>query len=99
MSIILGLIAALLIIALDVFLFQPALKVQLGSSAAAFSSPAARPAPWKGFLASFYGGIDEEILLRLCVMSFLAWIGHFASKTAEGKPTIAVLWAANILAA
>ena len=56
-------------------------------------------AAWKGFLASFYGGINEEILLRLCVMSFLVWLGRFVSKTTAGGPTLTVLWIANILAA
>src|SRR5512146_901073 len=32
-------------------------------------------------------------------MSFFVWLGHFISKTAEGKPTVAVIWTANILAA
>ena len=32
-------------------------------------------------------------------MSFLAWLGKFISKTSEGKPTAAVFWIANILAA
>jgi membrane protease YdiL (CAAX protease family) len=50
-------------------------------------------------LASFYGGIAEEILLRLLVMSFFVWLGHFVSKTIDGKPTAAVIWIANILAA
>lgn len=99
-SIILGIIASLLIIALDVFVFQPALKVELGSSASALTgAKAATPAAWKGFLASFYGGIDEEILLRLCLMSFLAWLGRFVGKTTDGRPTTAVFWIANILAA
>jgi len=30
-------------------------------------------ARWKGFLASFYGGIGEEIQLRLFAMTLLAW--------------------------
>ena len=99
-SVILGIVASLLIIALDAFVFQPALKVELGNKASILASTsAATPAAWKGFLASFYGGIDEEILLRLCLMTFLAWLGHFISKTAEGKPTVAILWIANILAA
>ena len=50
-------------------------------------------------LASFYGGLDEELLLRLFAMSFIAWLGRFISKTPDGKPTLAVLWIANILAA
>jgi membrane protease YdiL (CAAX protease family) len=99
-SIILGVLAALLIIALDVYVFQPALKAELGGQASALSlSGAATPAAWKGFLASFYGGFDEEILLRLCVMSFLAWLGRFLARTADGRPTTVVFWVANLLAA
>ena len=55
--------------------------------------------PWQGFLASFYGGINEEILLRLFLMSLLTWLGKFISHTEDGKPTAGVLWTANILAA
>jgi membrane protease YdiL (CAAX protease family) len=99
-SIILGLLAGFLIIGLEVFVFQPALKAQLGAQASVLTSASATaPGPWKGFLASFYGGIDEELLLRLCVMSFLAWLGRFVSRTAEGRPTLVVLWVANVLAA
>ncbi len=29
---------------------------------------------WASFLASFYGGIAEEVLMRLFIMSLLAWI-------------------------
>jgi hypothetical protein len=97
-SIILGAILALLIIGLEVYVFQPALTAQLGENALTGAS-AVKPEAWKGFLASFYGAINEEILLRLCVMSFLVWLGQFASRTPDGKPTLAVLWIANILAA
>ena len=98
LSLALGVILALIILALDVFVFQPALIAQLGPTALA-GQAAIQPAAWKGLLASFYGAINEEILLRLCVMSFLVWVGRFVSKTSEGKPTLAVFWAANILAA
>ncbi len=98
-SVILGILGSLIIIAMDVYIFQPALKAQIGTTASALVGNTATPAAWKGFLASFYGGLDEELLLRLFVMSFLAWLGHFVSKTAEGKPTVAVMWIANILAA
>ena len=99
-SIVLGILASLMIIGLEVAIFQPALKAQLGATAAAlglFST--STPAAWKGLLASFYGGFDEEILLRLFVMSLLAWLGRFLSKTADGRPTVGVLWTANVLAA
>jgi membrane protease YdiL (CAAX protease family) len=98
-SIGLGVIASLLIIVLEVLIFQPALLRELGDSAGALNLQNAQPAAWKGFLASFYGGIAEEIMLRLFVMSLFAWLGRFVSKTQEGKPTSTVFWIANILAA
>jgi membrane protease YdiL (CAAX protease family) len=98
-SIALGVASSLLIIGLDAYIFQPALLRELGDSANALNLQTAQPAAWKGFLASFYGGIAEEVLLRLFVMSLLAWLGSFISKTSEGKPTSAVFWTANILAA
>jgi hypothetical protein len=97
-SIGLGVLAALLMITLDLHVFQPILIRELGEKADILSQTA-QPAAWKGFLASFYGGIVEEILLRLFVMSLLAWLGSFVNKTKDGKPTNAIFWIANILAA
>lgn len=99
LSIIIGVVASLLIVALDVFVFQPALMRELGDLVETLNLQTAKPPAWQGFLASFYGGISEEVLLRLFVMSLLAWLGLFISKTTEGKPTSAVFWTANILAA
>jgi hypothetical protein len=96
-SIVLGVVAALLIIGLD-FIFQPMLLKELGDNAEVLKQ-VAQPAVWKGFLASFYGGIGEEIQLRLFMMSLLAWLGSFIRRTPEGKPTSVILWIANILAA
>lgn len=98
-SIIIGVVASVIVIAIDAYGFSPALRAELGNKAQALNLQTAQPAAWKGLLASFYGGIDEEILLRLCAMSVLVWLGKFVSKTAEGKPTMAVFWIANILAA
>jgi membrane protease YdiL (CAAX protease family) len=98
-SIILGVIASVLIVGLDVAIFQPAMLRELGDSANALNLQTAQPAAWKGFLASFYGGIVEEILLRLFTMSLLAWLGKFISHTADGYPTPVVMWVANILSA
>lgn len=98
-SIILGVVTTLVVLGLEFFYFQPAMMKELGDTAAALNLQTSQPAAWKGFLASFYGGIAEEILLRLFVMSFFVWLGRFLSRTSDGKPTAAVLWAANILAA
>jgi membrane protease YdiL (CAAX protease family) len=99
LSIILGVVSTLIVLGLEFFYFQPAMMKELGNTAAALNLKTSQPAAWKGFLASFYGGIAEEILLRLFMMSLLIWLGRFISKTPDGKPTSAVFWTANVLAA
>lgn len=98
-SIALGIVASLVVIALDVFVFGPALQAQLGGLTANVNASAAKPAPWQGFLASFYGGIDEEILMRLFLLSLFAFLGKWTSRNAGGQPALWVLWTANILVA
>lgn len=51
---------------------------------------------WKTFLASFYGGVAEEVLLRLFLMTLFVWIIFKIKKTADGKPTVASIWFAII---
>ncbi|HET9914604.1 MAG TPA: CPBP family intramembrane glutamic endopeptidase [Anaerolineales bacterium] len=99
LSIILGVIGTLIILGLEFFYFLPSMLKELGDTASALNLQTSQPAAWKGLLASFYGGIAEEIQLRLLVMSFFVWLGRFISKTMDGKPTAAVVWIANILAA
>jgi len=63
------------------------------------SSSEAAPAVWKGFLASFYGGIAEEVLLRLFIVSLIVWITFKIKKTKDGNPTNFGIWIAIILSA
>lgn len=91
-SIGLGILAGFLIIGLD-YLFSYA-GVTLNVTQASINPPA-----WQGFLASFYGGINEEILLRLFLMTLLVWIFFKIKKTSEGTPTNTGIWLAIILAA
>jgi hypothetical protein len=98
-SIALGTIASLIIIMLDVTVFGPALVAELGKASGALSQPGIQPPAWQGLLAALYGGIDEEIALRLFLLSLLAYLGKFVSHTADGRPTLLVFWAANILTA
>jgi len=63
------------------------------------SSPIAESPPaWAGFLASFYGAINEEVLLRLFLLTFLYFllgkIVRFQKKNRE-----AFLWIATVIAA
>lgn len=97
-SIILGVIAGALIIVLDVYVFQPLMLKEFGEQINN-TAQNIKPPAWQGFLASFYGGIAEEILLRFFFMSLLAWLGSFIVKPVDGKANVTVLWIANILAA
>jgi hypothetical protein len=55
------------------------------------------PAWWKGLLASFYGGISEEVVCRLFLVSLLVWIGARIARTAA--PGTAIFVTAIALAA
>lgn len=98
-SILLGVMGTLLILALELAVFQPAIRHQNPASASALSLWAHQPAAWKGLLASFYGGIDEEIALRLFALSLFAWLGRFVQRKPDGRPSVSVLWVANVIAA
>jgi len=98
-SIIVGVLGSILIIALEVYVFGPAMKAELGAQASRLNLQGSQPVAWKGLLASFYGGIDEEILLRLFVMSLLVWLGKLVTRTADLQPAPWVFWTASILAA
>jgi len=65
----------------------------------ALSTSDVKAKAWTRFLVSFYGGIDEEILLRLFIVSGLAWILGRFWVNASGLPTNGAFWTAIILAA
>jgi hypothetical protein len=98
-AVIAGILAAIVIIVLDSVVFGPLLSVDLKRSGITIPISALVPPAWQGFLASFYGGTTEEILLRLFMLSLFAWIGRFLNHTPDGRPGEIALWAANILAA
>lgn len=93
-----GLVISGLIVLVDVTVFGPAVAATLKANAITLPASANPPA-WMGFLASFYGGIVEEILLRLGMLSLLAWLGRFLARTPDNRPTLVIVWIANILAA
>jgi hypothetical protein len=91
-SIGLGILAGILIIGLDLLFSFAGVPISL--TQASITPPA-----WQGFLASFYGGINEEVLLRLFVMTLITWMIFKIKSTEEGKPTNAGMWLAIIIAA
>ena len=97
-SILSGVVAALVIIALATLVFGPFLQAELSATGIVIPEER-RPPGWQGFLASFYRGITEEVQMRLFVMSLLAAFGGLFFKNKEGRPKLGVLWVANILAA
>ena len=56
-------------------------------------------APWKALLASFYGGIGEEVLLRLFLLSLILWIITKINKAKDGCTTAFEKWFSIIFAA
>lgn len=97
-SVLVGTIGTVVILALEFLVFQPAIRHQSPAAAAALSLWN-QPAAWKGLLASFFGGIDEEIELRLFALSLLVWLARFIFRKPDGRPTATAFWMANILAA
>lgn len=89
-SIGLGVLSGIIIILLS-YLFTPVSSI--------FQNAEISVPIWKGFLASFYGGIGEEILLRLFLMTLIVWIIFKIKKTTDGKPTAIGIWLAIIISA
>ncbi|MDP3623807.1 MAG: CPBP family intramembrane metalloprotease [Methanobacteriaceae archaeon] len=92
-SIGLGLLAGALIVGLDLLFSLMGVTISV-AQASSITPPA-----WQGFLASFYGGINEEIMLRLFLMTLLVWIFYKIKKTKEGNPTKLSIWLGIVLAA
>ena len=54
---------------------------------------------WKRLLVCLYGGLTEEILMRLFLFSLLAWLLSKVWRSETGAPSRKVFWAANIILA
>jgi hypothetical protein len=91
-SAIAGAIAGAFIVAIAYLVFHPLLP-QLPTA------PGAALPLWKRLLACFYGAVDEEILMRLFLLSLLLWlIGKFW-HTSKGQPARGAFWTTNVLVA
>lgn len=49
-----------------------------------------------GLLASFGAAVNEEIVLRLFLLSVIAWVGVKIFRQTSGLGFLAILWAANL---
>lgn len=87
-----GVGAGVAIILLDLVAFAPQMP-------AALAGPVEQPPAWQGLLASLYGGITEELFMRLFLMSLLAWLLGLVWRQAPGRPTAGAFWTANLGAA
>jgi membrane protease YdiL (CAAX protease family) len=93
-------IAAVLVVIVSQVVFQDLVLADMVAQGVDVTSlEAQQPLWWQSLLASFYGGITEEIQLRLFLLSLLAWIGSRIWRDDHGRPVVGVLWGATILSA
>ena len=86
-----GVVVAGAIVLLDLWVFTPRLATPTNPIATV------QPPAWQGLLAAIYGGVAEELMLRLGVMTFLVWLGARLTRTTE--PGASVMWPAIVLTA
>lgn len=91
-----GIGIALVILVLQIGLFRGPMQTMFQELGIEIPEEAYAP-PLYGFLAAISAGITEETMFRLFGLTLLAWLGTLLFRTAEGRPTLAVLWLANIL--
>jgi membrane protease YdiL (CAAX protease family) len=92
LAVIIGALAGTTIVLLDAKVFNPRLPDALKKA----DQPVAS---WKRWLASFYGGIGEELLMRLFLMTALAWLLSRVWTGPDGLAAVGAIWVANVLAA
>jgi membrane protease YdiL (CAAX protease family) len=82
-----GLLVGFVILGLDTLVFWPALPQPFVPMD--FDIPR-----WQCFLASFYGGIVEEVFCRLLLMTFFVWAIWRVLWPAQAKPPAVAFWIA-----
>lgn len=97
-SVVVGVVLVVIIDALDIWVFLPAYEAEVESLGLAFPEIPHFPV-WQKVLASFSGGITEEVMFRLFGLTVLAWLGSIVFHDSEGRPTLPVLGFATMLTA
>ena len=80
-SIVIGIVVAICIYLLD------SLFISLGI---AISTHEIYAPAWQTLLAAFYGGIAEEVIMRLFLMTFLVWSAMKIFKVAQPTPAVVI---------
>ncbi len=99
-SVVVGVGVSVLVLGVDQLIFKKLVLNDLVSQGMNLESQQAiQPAWWQALMASFYGGISEEIQLRLFLLTLLAWVGSRIWRDPEGRPGLGLLWVATVLSA
>lgn len=88
----LGFLAGVILLVLDHFVFMPKMSAALETITGNLQAPA-----WQGFIASFYGGIVEEVLYRLFGLTLLIWLGAKIFRNTAGIGFTVWVWVSIIL--
>jgi hypothetical protein len=96
-ALLVGVVGSLTVLATEAYIFTPLLSRDLAQIGIPMPATLTPPA-WQGLLASLYGAFDEEVVMRLFLLTVLAWLGSRIWKSGTRRPSPAVLWTANILA-
>jgi len=91
LAICLGVLAGLAILGLD-----PLFSAHMPAALDVVPPPSAKASAGVGFLASFYGGIAEELQLRLFLMTLVVWL---LSLLKRGRSAPWMFWLALLVAA
>jgi hypothetical protein len=92
LAIIVGILAGTAIILVEYLIFRPYMPEALKKGEGHI-------ALWKRVLASLYGGVSEEVLTRLFLMSGMAWLFGQIWQTPIGTPTAEATILAILVAA
>ncbi|MHC4727176.1 MAG: CPBP family intramembrane glutamic endopeptidase [Planctomycetota bacterium] len=89
MSVVLGILVGMTLFILDRFAFAVFVEPVTVSQA---------EAPlWQRFLVSFYGGICEEVFMRLFMMTLIVWIIHKLMRKKDIIPSDKSVWLSIII--
>ncbi len=89
LAVIIGVLCGLALLVMEIA-FLPHLPAPLLDTARTIKQ-------WENLIASFYGGLAEEFLMRLFGLSVLAWLLSRIWHTTAGMPTVLDFWIVNIV--